>query len=127
MLVGMGLTFAAIGTLAAVGGAWAVRVNDYGRLLALILLTVSGLTLLSETVAGWITRPVVALGSRLLRAPEAGTGSGAVSSLVLGIATGFLWAPCAGPILGHHPDGCRHQRTERADDRTAFCLCAWRD
>ena len=100
MLVGMGLTFAAIGTLAAVGGAWAVRVNDYGRLLALILLTVSGLTLLSETVAGWITRPIVALGSRLLPAPEAGTGSGAVSSLVLGIATGFLWAPCAGPILG---------------------------
>ena len=74
MLIGMGLTFAAIGTLAAVGGAWAVRVNDYGRLLALILLTVSGLTLLSETVAGWITRPIVALGSRLLRLrkPEPG-------------------------------------------------------
>jgi len=96
----MGLTFAAIGTLAAVGGAWAVRVNDYGRLLALILLTVSGLTLLSETLANWITRPIVALGNRFMPSPESGSGNGAVSSLVLGIATGFLWAPCAGPILG---------------------------
>jgi cytochrome c biogenesis protein CcdA/thiol-disulfide isomerase/thioredoxin len=96
----MGLTFAAVGTLAAVGGAWAVRVNDYGRLLALILLTVSGLTLLSETLANWVTRPIVALGNRFMSSPEAGSGNGAVSSLVLGIATGFLWAPCAGPILG---------------------------
>jgi cytochrome c biogenesis protein CcdA/thiol-disulfide isomerase/thioredoxin len=100
LLIGMGLTFAAVGTLAAVGGAWAVRVNDYGRLLAMILLTVSGLTLVSETLANWITRPIVALGNRFIQSPEAGTGSGAVSSLVLGIATGFLWAPCAGPILG---------------------------
>jgi len=100
LLVGMGLTFAAIGTLAAVGGAWAARVNDYGRLLALILLTASGLTLLSETLANWITRPIVALGNRFMPSPESGSGNGAVSSLVLGIATGFLWAPCAGPILG---------------------------
>jgi cytochrome c biogenesis protein CcdA/thiol-disulfide isomerase/thioredoxin len=96
----MGLTFAAVGTLAAVGGAWAVRVNDYGRLLAMILLTISGLTLLSETLANWITRPIVALGNRFMPSPEAGSGNGAVSSFVLGIATGFLWAPCAGPILG---------------------------
>jgi cytochrome c biogenesis protein CcdA/thiol-disulfide isomerase/thioredoxin len=100
LLVGMGLTFAAVGTLAAVGGAWAVRVNDYGRLLAMILLTISGLTLLSETLASWITRPIVALGNRFMPSPESGSGNGAVSSLVLGIATGFLWAPCAGPILG---------------------------
>jgi len=100
LLVGMGLTFAAVGTLAAVGGAWAVRVNDYGRLLAMLLLTVSGLTLLSETLANWITRPIVALGNRFIPSPESGRGNGAVSSLLLGIATGFLWAPCAGPILG---------------------------
>ena len=100
LLVGMGLTFAAVGTLAAVGGAWAVRVNNYGRLLAIILLTVTGLTLLSETLANWITRPIVALGNRFIPSPESGSGNGAVSSLLLGIATGFLWAPCAGPILG---------------------------
>jgi len=100
LLIGMGLTFAAVGTLAAVGGAWAVRVNDYGRLLALILLTVSGLALLSETVADWLTRPIVALGSRLMSNPDAGIPGGIGPSLLLGIATGFLWAPCAGPILG---------------------------
>ena len=33
MLIGMAVTFAGIATLAAVGGAWAVRVNQYGRLL----------------------------------------------------------------------------------------------
>jgi thiol-disulfide isomerase/thioredoxin len=35
----------------------------------------------------------------LLSAGSAGAG-GIFQSLVLGIATGFLWAPCAGPILG---------------------------
>jgi cytochrome c biogenesis protein CcdA/thiol-disulfide isomerase/thioredoxin len=99
LLVGMGLTFAAIGTLAAVGGAWAVRVNDYGRLLAMVLLAVSGLTLLSESLANWISRPIVALGNRFIPS-SGGSSDGAGSSFILGIATGFLWAPCAGPILG---------------------------
>ena len=31
LLIGMVVTFAGIATLAAVGGAWAVRVNQYGR------------------------------------------------------------------------------------------------
>ncbi|TXH85235.1 MAG: cytochrome c biogenesis protein DipZ, partial [Rhizobium sp.] len=34
MLAGMALTFAAVATLAAVGGAWAIRANEYGRLAA---------------------------------------------------------------------------------------------
>ena len=33
MLAGMAITFAAIATLAAVGGSWAVSVNQYGRML----------------------------------------------------------------------------------------------
>jgi cytochrome c biogenesis protein CcdA/thiol-disulfide isomerase/thioredoxin len=95
----MAVTFAAIATLAAVGGAWAVRINDYGRILALVLLAVSGLTLLSERVSHWLTQPFVNLGNRLLSRENTGSGS-ALQSLILGIATGFLWAPCAGPILG---------------------------
>jgi thiol-disulfide isomerase/thioredoxin len=50
-----------------------------------------------------LTRPLVALGARLSEAADQQnqTGGGAVlSSLVLGIATGLLWAPCAGPVLG---------------------------
>src|ERR1700761_1482506 len=60
MLAGMAVTFAAIATLAAVGGAWAVRVNQYGRILAMIILTLFALTLLSTRLADWVARPFVA-------------------------------------------------------------------
>jgi thiol-disulfide isomerase/thioredoxin len=43
-------------------------------------------------------RPVVALGNRLSGLAGANRGIGA--SLLLGCATGLLWAPCAGPVLG---------------------------
>ncbi|MGH8267194.1 MAG: cytochrome c biogenesis protein DipZ [Steroidobacteraceae bacterium] len=99
LLIGMAATFAAISTLAAVGGAWAVHFNDYGRLVALVLLTLSAVALLSRRFATWATRPLVALGARLASDTPGGT-RGVVPSLLLGIATGFLWAPCAGPILG---------------------------
>jgi len=101
LLIGMAVTFAGIATLAAVGGAWAVRVNQYGRLLALVLLTAFAATLLSRRLADRLARPFVALGNRLL--PQAAAGdaeAGLISSLLLGVATGLLWAPCAGPILG---------------------------
>jgi len=100
MLAGMAVTFAAIATLAAVGGSWAVRVNQYGRVLALVLLTAFAATLLSPRLADWLARPFVALGNRLAQ-PTTGTARfGLVNSLLLGVATGLLWAPCAGPILG---------------------------
>ena len=35
MLVGMAATFAAVATLAAVGGGWAVAANEYGRIAAI--------------------------------------------------------------------------------------------
>ena len=101
MLIGMAATFAGIATLAAVGGAWAVRVNQYGRLFALVLLTAFAATLLSRRLADWMARPFVALGNRL--APQVGGGdakTGLIPSALLGVATGLLWAPCAGPILG---------------------------
>jgi cytochrome c biogenesis protein CcdA/thiol-disulfide isomerase/thioredoxin len=99
MLVGMAATFAAIATLAAVGGSWAVNVNKYGRYVALALLAVFAFTLLSPRLADWFARPFVALGNRLAQPGTADQGSVA-GSLLLGVATGLLWAPCAGPILG---------------------------
>jgi cytochrome c biogenesis protein CcdA/thiol-disulfide isomerase/thioredoxin len=103
LLVGMALTFAAVASLAAVGGGWAVAANQYGRWAALVLLAVFGLTLLVPALADRLTRPLVALGGRLSESAEAderaGRGS-VVPSFLLGIATGLLWAPCAGPILG---------------------------
>src|ERR1700679_644020 len=65
MLVGMALTFAAVATLAAVTGGWAVEANQYGRAAALALLAVLGLTLLFPSLADRFTRPLVALGARL--------------------------------------------------------------
>jgi len=103
LLVGMALTFALVASLAAVGGGWAVAANQYGRWAALVLLAVFGVTLLIPSIADRLTRPLVALGSRLSESAESGERAGRGSvlpSFLLGIATGLLWAPCAGPILG---------------------------
>jgi cytochrome c biogenesis protein CcdA len=65
LLAGMAATFAAVATLAAIGGGWAVQANEYGRLAALALLALFGLALLFPALSDRLTRPVVALGSRL--------------------------------------------------------------
>jgi cytochrome c biogenesis protein CcdA/thiol-disulfide isomerase/thioredoxin len=101
MLIGMALTFAGVATLAAVGGGWVVQANDYGRLVAMVLLAIFGLLLLWPRLADYATQPLVALGNRLSQSSAGEGGRGAViGSAVLGVAVGFLWAPCAGPILG---------------------------
>jgi cytochrome c biogenesis protein CcdA/thiol-disulfide isomerase/thioredoxin len=101
LLTGMALTFAGVATLAAVGGAWAVRLNQYGRIAALILLAAFAATLLSRGLADWLARPFQRLGNRLSQPAATGDSRGQpVNSLLLGVATGLLWAPCAGPILG---------------------------
>src|SRR3569623_2149264 len=99
LLLGMAVTFALIATLATVGGSWAVHANAAGRIAALVLLALFRLTLLLPSLADRLTRPLVALGSRLSNTAN-DTDSGIGSSLLLGVATGLLWAPCAGPILG---------------------------
>jgi cytochrome c biogenesis protein CcdA/thiol-disulfide isomerase/thioredoxin len=99
MLLGMAITFSAVATLAALGGGWAVHANQYGRIVALVVLAFLGLTLLSTHLAEWITRPFVALGNRLSQR-SAGDGDSIWGAAGLGVATGLLWAPCAGPILG---------------------------
>jgi cytochrome c biogenesis protein CcdA/thiol-disulfide isomerase/thioredoxin len=102
LLLGMAITFAVVATLAAVGGGWAVQANQYGRLAAIVLLALFGVTLLFPELADRLTRPLVAVGARLSdsAADATRTGSSFGPSFLLGIATGLLWAPCAGPILG---------------------------
>lgn len=99
MLIGMALMFMIVASLAAVGGGWAVEANQYGRAIALALLAVFGLVLLFPAFADRLMRPLVAFGARLSQRADT-QGSGFWPSLLLGVATGLLWAPCAGPILG---------------------------
>lgn len=96
-LGGLVLTFAAVSSLAVVGSDWVVKANAGGRYLALVVLMLFALSLLAPRLGGWLARPFVALGNRL--APKA-SASGPLASLLIGVATGLLWAPCAGPILG---------------------------
>jgi cytochrome c biogenesis protein CcdA/thiol-disulfide isomerase/thioredoxin len=98
MLLGMALTFALVATLAAVAGGWAIQANQYGRIIAMVVFAVLGLTLLSTRLAEWISRPFVALGNKLSQHSD--EHDSIWSAAGLGVATGLLWAPCAGPILG---------------------------
>jgi cytochrome c biogenesis protein CcdA/thiol-disulfide isomerase/thioredoxin len=98
MLIGMALTFALVATLAAVAGGWAVAANEYGRIAALVLLALFGIALLFPVIADRATQPLVALGGRLSQSAD--SSGGFLPSLLLGVATGLLWAPCAGPVLG---------------------------
>ncbi|NBF10973.1 cytochrome c biogenesis protein DipZ [Pseudomonas sp. Fl4BN1] len=100
LLLGMALTFAVVATLAAVGGGWVVQVNQYGRWLALLFVALFALTLLLPRLAERLTRPLVAMGGRLSEAAGHDPRPRPGASLLIGVATGLLWAPCAGPILG---------------------------
>jgi cytochrome c biogenesis protein CcdA/thiol-disulfide isomerase/thioredoxin len=100
LLAGMALTFALVASLAAVGGGWVVQLNQYGRWLALVFVALFGLTLLLPQLAERLTRPLVAAGSRLSEAAGADSRPRPGASFLIGVATGLLWAPCAGPILG---------------------------
>jgi cytochrome c biogenesis protein CcdA/thiol-disulfide isomerase/thioredoxin len=124
LLIGMAVTFAAVATLAAVGGAWAIQANEYGRIAAIVLLAAFGITLLFPAIADWATRPVVAAGAWLSQKAhaEGRAGSPVLLSFLLGIATGFLWAPCAGPILGLILTGAA---LEGANTETSFLLLAY--
>jgi len=123
LLLGMAGTFAVIATLAAVGGGWAVQANEYGRYAAIALLALFGVTLLFPELSDRLTRPLVALGGRLSESAERGEHAGSVwPSLLLGVATGLLWAPCAGPVLGLILTGAA---LEGANVQTTLLLLAY--
>ena len=100
LLLSMAITFAAVASIAVAGGSWLVRANQYGRIAALIVFGLLGLSLLWPAFAERLSRPFVRLGSRLTQSASTDSRSIVWQSLLLGVATGLLWAPCAGPILG---------------------------
>ena len=100
LLIGMALTFAVVASLAAVGGGWVVQaepVRAMGRARA-------GFGLRRRAVVperGRSVEPAVRRdrqSARQLVVERERQSAG--SSLLLGVATGILWVPCAGPILG---------------------------
>src|ERR1700689_1737837 len=99
LLVGMAATFAAVAGVATFAGAWVVRANQIGRILAIVVFALLGLALLFPSLSEYLTRPLVRLGGSV-QGPNSTEAPSIGRSLVLGMSTGLLWAPCAGPILG---------------------------
>jgi len=103
LLIGMALMFAVVASLAAVSSQWVAQANQIGRWIALVVMAVFALALLWPALADRLLSPFQRLGARLSASADAASdaGRGGVgTSLLIGIATGLLWAPCAGPILG---------------------------
>jgi cytochrome c biogenesis protein CcdA/thiol-disulfide isomerase/thioredoxin len=69
--------------------------DDLFRTLAIAVLLVFGLSLLVPVVSGRIEAYL----SRFTRRPDAPRGDGFWSGVALGTGLGFVYAPCAGPIL----------------------------
>ncbi|WP_159812295.1 cytochrome c biogenesis protein DipZ [Pseudomonas sp. 18058] len=97
-LGGMVFTFALISSLAVVGSDWVVQANYAGRQVALVVMVLFALSLTSARIGALLTHPFVLLGDCM--DPETLKLSGPLASVMVGVATGLLWTPCAGPILG---------------------------
>jgi cytochrome c biogenesis protein CcdA/thiol-disulfide isomerase/thioredoxin len=120
LLAGMAITFALVAAVATFAGAWVVRANQIGRILAMVIFGVMGLALLFPSIAEFLSRPFVRLGGRVQAQDNQKPSIG--RSLLLGVSTGLLWAPCAGPILGLILTGAA---IEGASAHTAFLLVAF--
>jgi cytochrome c biogenesis protein CcdA/thiol-disulfide isomerase/thioredoxin len=120
LLAGMAMTFALVAAVAAFAGAWVVRANQIGRILAMVIFAVLGLALLAPGFAEYLSRPFVRLGGRVRGQDNETPSIG--KSLLLGVSTGLLWAPCAGPILGLILTGAA---IEGASAHTALLLVAF--
>jgi cytochrome c biogenesis protein CcdA/thiol-disulfide isomerase/thioredoxin len=95
VVLGLSITFTVtiIGLASVVGGVGLG--NDPLRDLSIVVLFVFGLALLMPDVAARIEAPL----SRLARFGPRTTGEGFWSGIVVGGALGFVYTPCASPIL----------------------------
>jgi cytochrome c biogenesis protein CcdA len=94
MLLGLALVFAAAATIASFAEGWAVEANRRGRTGALALMTLFGLTMLVPTLA----EHDGAFRVDWSRTSHWANGTTAACSILLGVATGLVWARHAGPV-----------------------------
>ncbi|MGY2044283.1 cytochrome c biogenesis protein DipZ [Pseudomonas pergaminensis] len=119
-LGGMVLTFALVSSLAVVSSEWVAQASHTGRHVALVVMVLFALSLISARLGAWLARPFVLLGNRI--GPDHRRQPGPLTSLLIGVATGLLWAPCAGPILGVILTGAMLQG---ANAQTSLLLVAY--
>ncbi|WP_109484103.1 cytochrome c biogenesis protein DipZ [Paraburkholderia sp. C35] len=101
LLIGLALTFALVTGVGIAGLNGAAQLSHYGRWVSLALFGVFGASLLFPALSARLSRPFFGIGNRVATLSQTrGTRFQIGSALLLGIATGLLWAPCAGPILG---------------------------
>ena len=129
LLVGMAATFAVVATLAAIGGGWAVEANQYGRIAALALLALFGVTLLFPALSDRMMRPVVAAGRALVPV----CGAGRHERWIFDPALAPAWGrdgPALGslrrPIIGLDPDRGRAPGSKHTNLAAAHRLCSRR-
>ena len=122
LLAGMAFTFALVAAVATFAGSWIVRANQVGRWVAVAIFGILGLTLLFPSLAEILSRPFVRFGAKVQGQDQSQAAPSIGRSLILGISTGLLWAPCAGPILGLILTGAAIQG---ASAHTIFLLLAF--
>jgi cytochrome c biogenesis protein CcdA/thiol-disulfide isomerase/thioredoxin len=95
IVVGLGVSF----TFATVALVYVIDAfglpNDLARTIAIVVLAVFGLTLMIPPLSARIE----AFTQRLVPAPSRPGSEGFGSGLLVGASLGFVYAPCAGPIL----------------------------
>ena len=120
MLLGLAIAFAAVASLAAVAGGWAVELNQHGRTVALAVMTLFGLTMLFPALADardgavCVARIAAVADSGCDRAPERQRAT-IGSSVLLGVATGLALGAVRRAGHGLDPDRRRAARAQRRD------------
>ena len=100
MLAGLAIAFTAAALIATATAHWLIVANVVGRDIALALFAIVGITLVSTRAAEWIARPATRAGAALLGSRTGTAPATPLQNVIIGMAIGLLWAPCAGPILG---------------------------
>jgi cytochrome c biogenesis protein CcdA/thiol-disulfide isomerase/thioredoxin len=100
MLGGLAIAFTAAALIATATAHWLIVANVVGRDIALVLFAIVGITLVSSRAAEWVARPATRAAASVLGAHSETGSATPLRNVVIGMAIGLVWAPCAGPILG---------------------------